>query len=92
MPRHVINPALRSTKHEAFVKKLIQEFASSSSSVQPLILEEEIPSTKSRMLFGIAGRNWRTNNARQSSRTAVEGRRQVLFLARLSKKDSPVLY
>ncbi len=32
----------------ALVKKLAQEFNSSSSNVQPLILEEEIPATKSR--------------------------------------------
>ncbi len=48
MPRHVINAATRSTKHDTFVKKLVQEFTSSSANVQPLILEEEIPATKSR--------------------------------------------
>src|SRR5436309_1015795 len=48
MPRHVISPSIRSPKHDAFVKRLVQEFTSSSSNVQPLILEEEIPATKSR--------------------------------------------
>jgi len=48
MPRYVINSVVRSTKHEAFVKKLVQELTSASAGVQPLILEEEVPSTKSR--------------------------------------------
>jgi hypothetical protein len=48
MPRYVISPTARSVKHDAFVKKLVQEFTSSSANVQPLILEEEIPSTNSR--------------------------------------------
>ncbi len=37
-----------SPKHERFVKKLAQEFTASSTNVQPLILEERVPTTKSR--------------------------------------------
>src|SRR5438552_724193 len=48
MPRYVISPAIRSTKHDALVKRLLQEFTSSNANVQPLILEEQIPATKSR--------------------------------------------
>jgi hypothetical protein len=48
MPRFVITPGAQSPKHAAFVKKLIQEFTASSANLQPLILEELVPSTKSR--------------------------------------------
>jgi hypothetical protein len=48
MPRFIITPGARSPKHDAFVKKLVQEFTNSSANVQPLILEEQIPATGSR--------------------------------------------
>lgn len=48
MPRFIITPSANSPQHAAFVKKLVQEFTSSSANLQPLILEERVPSTKSR--------------------------------------------
>jgi hypothetical protein len=48
MPRFVITPHAPSPKHERLVKKLVQEFTASSSNLQPLILEEQVPTTKSR--------------------------------------------
>lgn len=48
MPRFIITPNAPSPKHERLVKKLAQEFAAASPHLQPLILEEQIPSTKSR--------------------------------------------
>jgi len=48
MPRFVVPPQAPSPKHERLVKKLVQEFRASSTSLQPLILEEQVPSTKSR--------------------------------------------
>jgi len=48
MPRCVISPQAPSPKHERFVKKLVQEFTASSANLQPLILDEQVPSTGSR--------------------------------------------
>src|SRR5579871_3795113 len=48
MPRFIITPNAPSPKHERFVRKLVQEFTASSAHLQPLILEEQVPSTKSR--------------------------------------------
>lgn len=48
MPRHIIRPSSRSPRHDRFVKKLVQELKSPGEGPQPLILEEEIPSTRSR--------------------------------------------
>jgi hypothetical protein len=48
MPRFVMTPYAPSPKHERFVKRLVQEFTASSTNLQPLILEEQVPSTKSR--------------------------------------------
>jgi len=48
MPRFVVTPQAPSPKHERLVKKLVQEFRTSSTNLQPLILEEQVPSTKSR--------------------------------------------
>src|SRR5438132_8664011 len=48
MPRYIVTPHARSPKHERYVKKLTQEFRTSSQNVQPIILEEQVPSTKSR--------------------------------------------
>lgn len=48
MPRFIITPGTHSPKHDAFVKKLVQEFTSAGANLQPLILEEQVPSTKSR--------------------------------------------
>lgn len=53
MPRHIIRPSSRSPKHERFIKKLVQELKNPGSSPQPLILEEEIPSTRSRHIHVI---------------------------------------
>ena len=48
MPRYIVPPHARSPKHERYVKKLAQEFTTSSPNIQPIILEEQVPSTKSR--------------------------------------------
>jgi hypothetical protein len=48
MPRFIVTPSPPSPKHDAFVKKLVQEFAATSTNVQPLILEERIRATGSR--------------------------------------------
>lgn len=48
MPRFITTPRDRSPRHDAFVKRLVREFAASSTSLQPLILEERIPATNSR--------------------------------------------
>src|SRR5947209_7682221 len=48
MPRFIIPSRADSSKNERLVKKLAQELRTPSSNVQPLILEERIPSTKSR--------------------------------------------
>ena len=50
MPRFVITPHAPSPKHERFVKKLVQEFTAPCTNPQPLILEEQVPSTKSRQV------------------------------------------
>jgi hypothetical protein len=48
MPRFIIPPQAPAPKHERLVKKLVREFTASSTNLQPLILEEKIPATKSR--------------------------------------------
>jgi hypothetical protein len=48
MPRYIVTPHARSPKHDRYVKKLAQEFTASSPNLQPMILEEQVPSTKSR--------------------------------------------
>ena len=48
MPRFIITPHAHPPKHERLLKKLVQELKTPSTNVQPLILEERIPSTKSR--------------------------------------------
>ncbi len=48
MPRHVIRKPTRSQGHEKLVKKLAEELTHPQDVLQPLILEEEIPSTGSR--------------------------------------------
>ena len=48
MPRFVVNPHAPSPKHERLVKKLGQELKAPTDNLQPLILEEMVPSTRSR--------------------------------------------
>lgn len=48
MPRFIITPNIPAPKHDRLVKKLVQEFTAASTHLQPLILEEQVPSTKSR--------------------------------------------
>jgi hypothetical protein len=48
MPRFVIPSHVPSPKHERYVKRLVQEFSASSTRLQPVILEEQVPATKSR--------------------------------------------
>jgi hypothetical protein len=48
MPRFIITSRADASKNERLVKKRAQELRTPSSNVQPLILEERVPSTKSR--------------------------------------------
>jgi hypothetical protein len=48
MPRFVLSPHVPSPKHDRYVKRLVQEFSASSTRLQPIILEEQVPATKSR--------------------------------------------
>ncbi len=48
MPRFILREKPRSPKHDRLVRKLAQELQSPGAQPQPLILESEIPATKSR--------------------------------------------
>lgn len=48
MPRFILPSKTHSPQHEKFVKKLVQEFSATSANLQPLILEERVPATRSR--------------------------------------------
>src|SRR5438132_8644977 len=76
MPRFVITPTAPSPKHDAFVKKLVQEFTASSSNLQPLILEEQVPSTKSRHVQVIWDR-WKDLDDEQRSAVIVDAYTQA---------------
>lgn len=51
MPRFILRYSRSpSPKHDRLVKRLIQEFSPTAAGLQPLILEEHVPSTKSRQV------------------------------------------
>jgi hypothetical protein len=47
MPRYIVTSEPRHPQHEKFVKKLARELTSTGTNLQPLILEEQLPVTKS---------------------------------------------
>ena len=63
-------------KHEALLKKLVQEFTESSANLQPLILEEKIPSTKLRHVRVIWDR-WKDLDDEQRSAVIVDAYTQA---------------
>ncbi len=71
MPRFVTTPGTTSPKHELFVKKLAQEFTAGSANVQPLILEELVPATRSRHVRVIWDR-WKELEDEQRSAVIVD--------------------
>lgn len=48
MPRYIVKTPARSTECNEFVHKLVKELRSPGKAVQPLIIEEPVPATKSR--------------------------------------------
>jgi hypothetical protein len=48
MPRYIRTPRPPSPKNDKLVRKLAQELSADSGKLQPLILEEHLPATKSR--------------------------------------------
>src|SRR5437879_5035786 len=76
MPRVIITPRARSPKHESLVKQLVGEFSTTSSKLQPLILEERVPSTKSRHVRVIWDR-WKDIEDEQRSAVIEEAYRQA---------------
>src|SRR5437868_14534019 len=76
MPRYIVTPHARSPKHERYVKKLTQEFRTSSQNVQPIILEEQVPSTKSRHVRVIWDR-WKELDDEQRSAVITDAYSQA---------------
>jgi hypothetical protein len=76
MPRFIIHPQAPSPKHERLVQKLVQEFKASSTNLQPLILEEQVPSTKSRHVRVIWDA-WKDLTNEQRSSVIVDAYRQA---------------
>src|SRR2546428_7809324 len=76
MPRYIITPSAASPKHHAFVKKLVQEFTAASANLQPLILEELVPSTRSRHVRVIWDR-WKELEDEQRSAAIVDAYTQA---------------
>lgn len=76
MPRFILTPHAPSPKHERFVKKLVQEFTASSTNLQPLILEEPVPSTKSRHVR-VIWNAWKDLSDEQRSAVIVDAYAQA---------------
>ena len=76
MPRFITTPSAPSPKHERFVKALIREFTGSSPNLQPLILEEKVPSTKSRHVRVIWDR-WKELDDEQRSAVIIDAYTQA---------------
>jgi hypothetical protein len=76
MPRFIIRPSAQSPRHDSFVKKLVQEFTTSSANLQPLILEEQVPSTKSRHVRVIWDR-WKELDDEQRAAVIVDAYTQA---------------
>ena len=53
MPRYIQTIEAHHPQHEKLVKQLLREFTSPSTNLQPLILEEHEPATKSRKIYVI---------------------------------------
>jgi hypothetical protein len=76
MPRFIITPSAHSPKHDSFVKKLAQELKATSANLQPLIIEEQVPSTKSRHVHVIWDR-WKELDDEQRSAVIVDAYTQA---------------
>src|SRR6266851_10035270 len=76
MPRYVINPVTPPPKSDKLLKKLVLELRTPTTSLQPLILEEHVPVTKSRHVFVIWDR-WKAVSDERRSSVIVEAYKQA---------------
>jgi hypothetical protein len=67
MPRFIITPSAHSPKHNSLVKKLARQLKASSDNLQPLIIEEQVPSTKSRHVHVIWDRRKELDDEQRSA-------------------------